>query len=169
MGDISLYLANELGFSALGKKQLDEIIVPAIEKIGYKVYEPFRENAKNYNFAQISSLEKYDERCEVLRESDSKTGRNNVIFMDCSKVMAAILDGSHAGDPGIGSEIGYYFPKRQPIVAVRTDFRLVENPAARINLQVKYFITHSPGGKLLFSYDEWYAELGKLYNKLKVQ
>ena len=167
MGDIELYLANELLFFEYGRELLYEKIVPTLEKIGYTVLEPFRENTKNYDWQYINSQKTHEEYNQALRAADLKTGTNNVILMDRSKIMAPILDGSHAGGIGVGAEIGYYFSKRQPIIAVRTDFRLCENPAAKIDVQVEHFITHTPNGKLLSTNEEWYAELKKFYDSFK--
>lgn len=167
MGDIELYLANEFGFEDEHRKDLYEKIVPKLEKMGYTVLEPFRENCKNYDWQHINSLKTCKKYNQALRAADLKTGKNNVLLMDRSKVMAAILDGSHAGCIGVGAEIGYFFSKKQPIIAIRTDFRLAENPTARIDIQVEHFITHTPGGKLLFNYEEWYVELEELHDSLK--
>jgi nucleoside 2-deoxyribosyltransferase len=167
MGGIELYLANEFGFEDPGREFVCKEVVPTLEKIGYVVLEPFRENFKNYDWKHINSLKTVDARNNALIAADLVTGANNIILMNRSKVLAAILDGSHTGGIGVGSEIGYYFSKGRPIIAVRTDFRLAENPTSRVDIQVTHFITHSPSGKFCASYPDWYAELKRFYESFK--
>lgn len=81
--------------------------------------------------------------------------------MEKSKLMAAILDGSHAVDDGTAGEIGRYCAKKYgPIIALRTDLRLGENIGSPVNLQIISDVLRSKG-KLCTSMDEWYSELKK--------
>jgi nucleoside 2-deoxyribosyltransferase len=153
-----LYLANQFGFSETGRLLLDKIIIPPLES-KYKVLEPFRECARFYP-AEAKSTDSYKKKIELLKEFNYKAGNYNNHLMRQSDKMAPILDGGHSVDDGIGSEIGlFYSLKKGPIIALRTDFRMNENIACIVNLQVERYIYDS-GGKILTSLDEWFNELG---------
>jgi len=73
---------------------------------------------------------------------------NNAVMRD-SDCQLAILDGGHAVDDGVSSEIGFYAAiRRGPIFALRSDIRRGENLATGINLQVLGYIVES-GGRLV--------------------
>lgn len=155
----ALYLANQFGFSETGRLLLDKIIIPPLES-KYKVLEPFLEGAKFYPKSGINSTDSYKKKVELLKEFNYTLGNYNNHLMRQSDKMTPILDGGHSVDDGIGSEIGFFYSlKKGPIIALRTDFRMNENIACIVNLQVERYIYDS-GGKILTSMDEWFNELG---------
>jgi nucleoside 2-deoxyribosyltransferase len=142
----SLYLANQLGFSETGKIILSKHIIPELEKY-FTVLEPFRDSGT------IKKMTSQDAAKAIILL--------NRKLMSKSKVMAPILDGSHATDDGIASEIAEYALKRiGPIIALRTDLRQHDSNFA-VNPQLSGYIRES-GGKLCASLAEWYSELRKL-------
>ena len=95
-------------------------------------------------------------------------------LMPRSKFMIAILDGGHALDDGVSAEIGFYaaeYKGEKSIIAIRSDFRLAENPAAPINTAVRYFIDQGPYIGSFFSgfdaYDKAVESIAKLAERIK--
>jgi len=141
----ALYLASQLGFSETGKIVLKHII-PELEKY-FIVLEPFKDAGT------IRKITSHDAARAIII--------SNRMLMSRSNVMAPILDGSHAIDDGIASEIAEYASKRiGPIIALRTDLRQHDSNFA-VNPQLSGYIKES-GGKLCTSLAEWYSELRKL-------
>ncbi|MEM2956444.1 MAG: nucleoside 2-deoxyribosyltransferase [Candidatus Pacearchaeota archaeon] len=140
-----LYLANQLGFSETGRMLL-KMIIPEIEKY-FIVKEPFRDSG-------------------IIKKVTSKDAAKAIILsnrklMSKAKIMAPILDGSHAVDDGIAGEIAEFSLKKLgPIIALRTDLRQHDSNFA-INPQIEGYIKDS-GGKICFSLAEWFSELRKL-------
>ncbi len=102
---------------------------------------------------------------EILKEFNVKVPIINNNLMEESQCMIALLDGGHSLDDGVSSEIGYYagrFPEK-PIFALRTDFRLCENQAGKINVQVHGYITMS--GQELFTTLESHNAALRIYGR----
>ena len=141
-----LYLANQFGFSETGKILLLKHIIPELEKY-FIVLEPFRDSGT------IKKITSQDAARAIII--------SNRRLMSKSKIMAPILDGSHATDDGIVSEIAEFSLKRLgPIIALRTDLRQHDSNFA-LNPQISGYIRES-GGKICTSLAEWYSELRKL-------
>jgi len=161
------YLANQFGFSETGRESLKRLIIPKIEEIGITVINPFDECAKMLD-PRVLEQHQYHSKIMELWEKFSKnvTPTNNNL-MQKSDCMLAILDGGHAVDDGVSSEIGYYAGIRQgPIFALRSDFRTAENPWAPINSQVLGYILQSEG-TLVYgenALNRWFEEIRKWYN-----
>ena len=144
MAKKTIYLANQLGFSETGKIALRQII-PKLEKY-FNILEPFKDAG---TIKKITSLD---------------AAKSIILFnrrlMSKSKIMAPILDGSHAIDDGIAGEIAEYALRRLgPIIALRTDLRQHDSNFS-INPQIEGYIKDS-GGKICRTLSEWYFELEK--------
>jgi len=170
MKQIKAYLANQFGFSETGRYVLDTLIIPRIEKIGIIVNNPFEESGKELDIKYLEKLKKYDDRVKYWKKFSKRIPSINNELMKDSDCMLALLDGGHAVDDGIASEIGYYTGiERGPIFALRSDFRCGENMAVSINTQVMGYIIQS-GGKLIDgpnAIERWFSEVQKWYDSLR--
>jgi nucleoside 2-deoxyribosyltransferase len=129
----SIYLANQFGFSETGRILLKQII-PRLEQY-FMVLEPFKDAGT------IRKITSHDAAHAIII--------SNRMLMSRSDIMAPILDGSHAIDDGIASEIAEFASKRLgPIIALRTDLRHHDSKF-QINPQIHGYIK------------EWYSELEK--------
>ncbi len=146
---INGYLSNQLGFSEVGRHVLDTLIKPKIKEAGITVLDPFKWVGEELDFDEIGKLKEHDKVITYWTNFNAKVTVINNKLMQNSKCMLAILDGGHAVDDGVASEIGYYAALEiGPIFGLRTDFRLAENMVAGINPQVMGYITQS-GGELI--------------------
>jgi len=75
---------------------------------------------------------------------------------------------------GVSAEIGFYaaeYKGKKPVVGIRSDLRLAENPGAPINPAVRYFMDQGPYGGLFFggpdAYDEAVESIAKLTETIK--
>jgi len=176
---INAYLANQLGFSELGKYAIENLVKPRLKKIGLNVLDPFEECEKQLDMNILSKLEYQSDVVEFWKVFNRKIPIINNHLMEISDVMPAILDGSHAIDDGTASELGnYYQLRRGPIFALRSDFRLCENIAAPINAQLMGYIENSSSelhhykGKLITgsgSLERWFTEIEKWYKTVKTK
>jgi hypothetical protein len=176
---INAYLANQLGFSETGKYVLEKLIKPELKRIGLNILDPFEECEKQLDRSILSKLEYHDDVMEFWKEFNRKVSIINNHLMEISDVMTAILDGSHAVDDGLSSEIGNYYQLRKgPIFALRSDFRICENIAAPINVQVAGYIEnsmhekHHYRGKLITGPDSisrWLIEIENWYKTVKIK
>ena len=64
---------------------------------------------------------------------------NYGLLIPRSKVMFAVMEG-YPTDEGVAAEIAYMATNFGPVIGVRTDFRLAENPATGTNPAVTYFM-----------------------------
>lgn len=152
------YLANQLGFSELGRLTLKQIVLPALSDTGIQVIEPFEECSVvplpicfDNNYAQYKlSFEQFG----------TSVGQTNNDAMQKSDLMIPILDGGHPVDDGVASEIGYFaaIHPKAPIFALRSDFRLAENISSKINCQILSYIRMG-GGSLQNNLENWTAAI----------
>lgn len=159
---VSAYLSNQLGFSETGKYVLDNLIKPKILEAGIQINDPFERLAEELDFAYLSKLDRHEDVQHFWDTFSKKvTPINNGLMLN-SDCMVALLDGGHAVDDGVASEIGYFSAlKLGPIFALRSDVRLGENLAVTINPQVLGYITES-GGELFEgprSIERWAAAI----------
>ncbi|MCH9632492.1 MAG: hypothetical protein S4CHLAM6_08280 [Chlamydiae bacterium] len=140
------YLSNQLGFSETGRFVLENLIKPKAEEAGINVLDPIVLCGETINFEKLSKLHEHEKVVEFWKDfNNTVTGFNNNLMKE-SSCMLAILDGGHAVDDGVASEIGYYAAKEfGPIFALRSDFRQGENLATKINPQLIGYITESGG------------------------
>lgn len=161
---INGYLSNQLGFSEIGKHTLETLIKPKIEKAGINILDPFEWVGQEVDFDKLESLKEHEKVMAYWTELNNKVTIINNQLMQNSQCMLAILDGGHAIDDGVASEIGYYSALGLgPIFALRTDLRLAENMAASINPQVLGYIKLS-GGELIEGTDaveRWAAKINQ--------
>lgn len=151
---LKAYLANQLGFSALFSNLLHDF-KGVIEELEIKVYEPFEEGGRYFSkdFERIGSIENHVEKRIAWESLSEKLARLNIKLMNDSDCLIALLDGGHAVDDGVSSEIGYYAGiKRGPIFGLRTDSRLADNMGSPINLQIHEFIKLSKGKLIDYSH-----------------
>ena len=144
-----VYLANPLGFSPLFQSGLEKVM-QAIPNT-YEIYEPFR-GAEDLGI-KIVEIES-DKQISIVKaraELDAinlKIGERNKDMIKKCDLMVAILDGLPE-DTGVASEIGFASALGKKIYGLRMDFRYCgDNLAAKINLQIEYFI-RSSGGKII--------------------
>jgi len=170
MGEVSGYLANQLGFSETGRYVLDNLIKPRISKIGICINDPFEECGKEIDFKHLGALELHEAVRKYWADFSDKVNPINDSLMEKSDCMLAVLDGGHALDDGVSGEIGYYAGiKRGPIFALRSDFRCGENIAVTINPQILGYIKKSKGtlvdgpGAL----EGWFTTIQNWYDSLK--
>jgi hypothetical protein len=146
---VRAYLANQFGFSETGRHLLETLVKPKIMEMGILINDPFIECGKELDYAYLAKLEKggkYSTLKRYWQEFSLKVTPINNRLMQNSDCMITILDGGHALDDGVSSEIGYYAGiARGPIFALRSDFRLAENITAPINTQVYGYILQSKG------------------------
>jgi hypothetical protein len=143
---VPAYVASQLGFNTPGKYFLQEFFYPALLERGVLPLCPFAA-CEEYLDQKV-----FDENLSVKKNKQLWSKFNDEIIpkvnyntlIPKSKMLIAILDGGHAVDDGVCAEIAHYatkFPDR-PVIGIRSDFRLSENPAGTINSAVKYFLTH---------------------------
>ena len=159
---MKIYIASPLGFSESGREYLYNILIPKIIQKDCEVIDPWKltdeELIKNVESLELS-IEKYNKWTEV----NVIIGKNNVLGIEKSDGLLAVLDGPDV-DSGTASEIGYAAALGKKIVGFRSDFRLAgDNIGSIINLQVEYFIKMT-GGKIYNSIEDSILELKALLN-----
>jgi hypothetical protein len=172
---VPAYVASQLGFSASGKEQLDNFYGRLRDEAGVLALCPFTACGEYLNFAKLGEAKTIDEVLEFWDGFNKIVGPVNYgELMPRSKLMIAILDGGHALDDGVSAEIGFYaaeYKGKKPIVGIRSDFRLAENPAAPINPAVRYFIDQGPYNGAFFSgldaYDKSVESIAKIAEGIK--
>jgi len=169
------YIDSQLGFSALGKAQLDEFHNRLKHEAGVLALCSFIACVEYLDFSKLGNLK------TVKEVSNFWDGFNKLIglvnygeLIPRSKLMIAILDGGHALDDGVSAEIGFYAVKyngKRPIVGIRSDIRLAENVEAHINPAVRYFIDQGPYEGSFFSgfdaYDKAIKSIAKIAENIK--
>lgn len=164
---VTIYLANQLGFSETGRYVLDHLFIPRLKEIGFDVFDPFVECGKLLDLSVLEICDKASGHQRFWEEFNRQVGPTNNKGMIESDCMGAILDGGHALDDGVSGEIGFYAGREiGPIFALRSDLRLAENLAAKVNPQITSYIEMS-GGKLIDNYpnaiETWFDLLEKFY------
>ncbi|MEH6471966.1 MAG: nucleoside 2-deoxyribosyltransferase [Halopseudomonas sp.] len=154
---IKLYLAGPLGFSEVGRLFHFEKFVPALQRRGFELLDPWLLN-DTPELQQALALTDLNAQRKALAELNHEIGRINAEAIDACDWVIANLDGVDV-DSGTAAEIGYGFAKGKKIFGYRGDFRLsCDNLGSSVNLQVEYFIRAS-GGTLHTSLDELLAAL----------
>jgi nucleoside 2-deoxyribosyltransferase len=154
------YCASPLGFSEAGRVFLYEKLIPAIERSGITVIDPWKLTDESDMLA-ASSIQNRDERAAAWRRLNMIIGENNAKGIDEADLVIAVLDGSDV-DSGTAAEIGYAYAKGKHVCGYRSDFRLsADNEGSTVNLQVEYFI-HASGGSIASSLEQLKKMLGAL-------
>ncbi len=147
-----IYIASPLGFSEAGRFFLYKKLIPVIEKIGFRILDPWKltDESKIRAVTEITSLE---ERKKAWEKLNIIIGQNNEEAINSSDLLLAVLDGTDI-DSGTAAEIGYASARDKQIIGYRGDFRLTgDNEGSMINLQVEYFISKT-GGKTVSTLEE---------------
>ncbi|MEM4240282.1 MAG: nucleoside 2-deoxyribosyltransferase, partial [Candidatus Woesearchaeota archaeon] len=172
---VPAYIASQFGFSTSGKEQLDRFHTCLRNEAKVLPLCPFSTCEEYLDKPGLNSLKTIDELLKFWQDFNMIVGRVNYeMLMPKSKLMIAVLDGSHALDDGVSSEIGFYaaeYKGKKPIVGIRTDFRLSENIAAPINIAVRYFIDKGPYNGFFFNgpdaYDKALRQIKELADKIR--
>ncbi len=169
MTNLNIYLSNQLGFSEIGRRTLDTLIIPKIKDIGFTVLDPFEMCGKELDFDLLARLNKSEDVKKFWDEFNAKVTTINNNLMNSSVAQCTILDGGHTVDDGVASEIGYFYgAKLGPIFALRSDFRLADNMSTSVNSQILGYIKQS-GGSLAVppnAMDNWFAAIKQHYDSL---
>lgn len=158
---IKIYVASPLGFSEAGRDFYYKTLIPAIQKLGYEVLDPWELTAAD-KIQKILAMPYGSEKRDALRQVNMEFGENNRKKIDKSDGLVAVLDGADV-DSGTAAEVGYGFAKGKPIIGYRGDFRLSsDNEGSIVNLQVEYFI-RSSGGTIITEIDKLQEELKRIF------
>lgn len=168
---VPAYVASQWGFS--GMEQLQEFYGRLKKEAKVLPLCPFTACGEYLDFPRLGKCRTIDEVLKFWDEFNRTVGPVNYgELMPRSKFMVAILDGGHDVDDGVAAEIGYYAAKyegQRPIIGIRKDFRLAENPAAPINPAVRYFIDQGPYQGSFFSGPDAYDNAIKFMAELSVR
>lgn len=145
-----VYIASPLGFAASTTAFMNELIARLDGQVA--IENPWDDVRFVDDFAEIATLESYQDRFNRLQVINHELGRSNAERIDRSDAVLAVLDGVDV-DSGTAAEIGYAFAKGKKVFGLRTDFRLAgDNLGSIVNLQVQYFIEAS-GGRVVTDLD----------------
>ena len=145
-----------------------------IKDIGIVILDPFEECGKEMDFAELDQLTDFEEKRKYWEQFSRKVTPINNKLMRQSHCQLAILDGGHAVDDGVSSEIGYYaalveegiIPKGcGRIFALRSDFRSGENIGCLVNPQIEGYI-HQTGGAVSMNLDSWFKDIAVWYKEI---
>jgi nucleoside 2-deoxyribosyltransferase len=146
-----LYLAGNLGFSESGRLFLYDKLIPVVKSAGYSVLNPWEHGEKIIK--PILKMRDGKKKREALRLANREIGKTNENLIRRGEGIVAVLDGTDA-DSGTSGEVSFGYAIGKTTLGYRGDFRLSsENIAAKINIQVQYFIEAS-GGLITSSLDE---------------
>jgi nucleoside 2-deoxyribosyltransferase len=154
----AVYLASPLGFSEPGRHYASTVLVPRLAAEGWEVLDPWQD--EHGVVAAALALPPGPERLAALTRMNAAIGGRNRRLLGRARAVLAVLDGPDI-DSGTAAEIGWAAAKRVPVVGWRSDFRLSENEAATVNIQVEDFIAAS-GGCVVRSLDAALAALESL-------
>ncbi len=126
---VPAYVASQFGFNYPGREYLNKLFYPALKAdAGVLPLCPFAA------CGEYLDLSKLNDDMTVGEEKKFWNGFNEIIgevnyenLMPKSKFMIAILDGGHAVDDGVATEIGLYAGEfKRKIIGIRSDFRLLK-------------------------------------------
>ncbi|MDQ1497503.1 MAG: hypothetical protein QOI86_843 [Actinomycetota bacterium] len=161
-GASTVYVASPLGFNEPGRHWAAEVLHPALAAAGWAVLDPWVDEAGAV--AATLALPPGPARLEALAGMSRTIGARNRRLLAEARAVLAVLDGPDV-DSGTAAEIGWAAASGVPVIGLRTDFRLADHEAARVNLQVEDFIVVS-GGMLVSSLDAAVAALQVLAARL---
>ena len=140
-------MASPLGFSELGRCAYYMQLIPALERAGYEVLDPWKLTSPAV-VAKAAAAPPGPLKRRRWAQANAIIGRNNRQAIEDCDVVVAVLDGTDV-DSGTAAEIGYAAGIGKPVIGYRNDFRLSsDNEGAIVNLQVEFFIRHS-GGRIV--------------------
>ena len=157
---MKIYIASPLGFSEVGREFYGQRLIPAVERLGYRVLDPWKLTSPK-EITAVKSMRYGSRKRNKWRRINIQIGSNNRTAIDKCDAVLAVLDGTDV-DSGTASEIGYAFAKGKPILGYRGDFRLSsDNEGSLVNLQVEYFIRQS-GGEIIARFGDLSRALTKI-------
>jgi nucleoside 2-deoxyribosyltransferase len=154
----AVYVASPLGFSEPGRHYLATVLHPRLRAGGWEILDPWEDATGTV--AATLALPPGSGRLEALLEMSRAIGHRNRSMLAAADAVLAVLDGPDA-DSGTAAEIGWAAARGTPVVGWRSDFRLADHEAARVNLQVEDFVLVS-GGTMVISLDDAVAALDRL-------
>ena len=154
----AVYLASPLGFHEPGRHYLATVLLPRLADAGWGVLDPWVDEGGVV--AAALATPPGPERMGALSEMSRLIGARNRRLLEEAAAVLAVLDGSDI-DSGVAAEIGWAAARGTPVVGWRSDFRLAEHEASRINIQVEDFVVAS-GGRLVTDLDEALGALDSL-------
>lgn len=136
----TIYLASDYGFTEAGSHFLETSLLPGLRGCGIRVLDPWR--AKEDTARRLASMG--DDPVQ-MRALNAELAAANAADIRSSDAVVACMDGYDV-DSGVAAEVGYAFALGKVIYGLRADVRPGgENAAARVNLQVQYFVEASGG------------------------
>jgi len=157
-----IYIASPLGFSETGREFYYNRIIPAVEKAGFEVIDPWKLIPEEI-LKDVEKMPDGAEKKHMWQEISMMIGRGNTIGLISADGVLAILDGKEI-DSGTAAEIGYASALEKPIVGYRNDYRQCgDNEGTVINLQVEFFIRDS-GGTIVHNIEDIAKALQEIFN-----
>ena len=170
---VPVYIGSQLGFNEPGKLYLNKFFYPKLRKMGAMPLCPFTACEEYLDFSMLNKNMTAKEQLIFWNEFNKIIGIVNYeALMPKSKFMIALFDGGHAVDDGLSAEVAHFANKHGPVIGIRSDFRLAENPAAPINPAIRYFIDMGPFAGQFFdgcsAYANAFSAIEKLANQFRI-
>lgn len=170
---VPAYVGSQLGFSWIGNRGLATEVHPMLREAGVYVLDPFAACSEYLDFSKIGHFKTVEEEFRFWDKFNRTVGVVNYqTLMPRAKFMVALFDGGHALDDGLCSEVAYFAGKlSKPVVGIRSDVRMGENPAAVMNPAIRYFIDKGPYKGEFFHgpncYDRAYESIRKRAERIR--
>ena len=163
---VPAYVGSGLGFNHPGRVFLNGIFYPKLRKSRVLELCPFKACGEYLDFSKMSGDMSVMSQLEFWNEFGNIIGKVNYeTLMPRAKFMIGLFEG-HAADEGLAAEVAHFANNHGPVIGIRTDFRLAENPAAPINPAIRYFIDNGPFEGQFFSGEETYEQAYKAIENL---
>lgn len=141
---VPAYVGSGFGFNVPGQKFMNGELYPKLEGLGVYVLDPFAACAEFLQADVFNDQQTIAEQRKKWRRFNETIGWVNYgLLMPHAKFMVAIMEG-YPPDEGLTTEVGYFSSNFGPVIGVRSDFRLAENPAASANPAVTFFMGGKP-------------------------
>ncbi len=156
---VPAYVGSGFGFNKPGSSFLANFYAD-LPKLDVFPLDPFSACAEFLPSEVFDGAKTVDENKSLWNKFNGKIGFINYgILMPRSKFMIALVEGQPP-DEGLASEISYFASNFGPVLGVRTDFRLAENPAASSNPAMTFFMQdQGPYGGQYFDGSSGYESL----------
>ena len=122
---MKIYIASPLGFSEIWDNYYESKIKPEIEKLGFEILCPWKENDTK-ELRETIAMDFSMERFHKFKKLNEEIGERNKILIDDSDILLAVLDGTDV-DSGTSAEIGHTFAKQKPVIAINAYERRYRN------------------------------------------
>lgn len=144
--EIGIYTAGAQGFDDFGREALNTMIIPVMEELQYKIYNPWLlTDAKK---VQRATQMKYGlRRKRAWDKLNDEIFSNNEAAIRKSHGLLVILDGGGLDpDSGTSWEMGFGYALGKKLLGLRTDFRLAgDNDGCMVNIMIERSILRSGG------------------------